>query len=162
MEILQWDAFLRMGFAAGDLTPSPLIYGFANQPIPVKGTIMLPITMGDGEHTMNALVYFLIVDQPSAYNAIIDRPLMKKIKMVTAIYCLTVKFPTPIGIGYMRSDQRTARQCHLLLIELATRQPTIIQGTTPGSSVHAITPAQPESINLEQLDARDGFHDQKP
>ena len=38
MEVLQWNAFLRMGFSVGDLTLSPLIYGFANQPILVKGT----------------------------------------------------------------------------------------------------------------------------
>ena len=70
VEILQWDAFLRMGFTADDLIPSPPIYGFANQPKPVKGTVNIPVTIGDGEHTVNAMVDFLVVDQPSAYNAI--------------------------------------------------------------------------------------------
>ena len=60
--------------------------------------------MGDGEHTVTALVDFLVVDRPSAYNAIISQSLMKKIKMVTAVYYLTTKFPTATGIGYMRSN----------------------------------------------------------
>ena len=60
-----------MSFSVGDLTPSLPIYGFANQSIPIKGIITFPITMGDGEHTVTALVDFLVVDQPSAYNVIL-------------------------------------------------------------------------------------------
>ena len=51
---------------------------------------------------------FLVVDLPSVYNAIISRPLMKRTNMVTAIYYLTVKFPTPTEIGYIKVDQATA------------------------------------------------------
>ena len=144
VEILQWDAFLRMGFTADDLIPSSPIYGFANQPIPVKGTVSIPVTIGDGEHTVNAMVDFLVVDQPSAYNAIFGHPLMKKLKMITAVYCLMVKFPTPTGVGYMRSDQKTARQCHVISIEMATREKGDTSGKDPSTAVHTITPAQSE------------------
>ena len=44
--------------------------------------------------SVTEMVNFLVVDQPSAYNAIIGQPLMKKTNMVTTVYCLTVKFPT--------------------------------------------------------------------
>ena len=64
----------------------------------MKGLVTLSVTLDQKENTIIEKVKFLIVDQPSAYNVIIDQPLMKKIKMVTAIYCLIVKFLKPIWI----------------------------------------------------------------
>ena len=93
-----------MGFNASDLTPCSPIYGFTNQPIPVKGTTTLFVTIGDEKHTVTTMVDFLVVDQPFAYNVILGQPLMKKKKMATMVYCLTTKFPIPMGIGYMRSN----------------------------------------------------------
>ena len=60
-----------MGYEDSDLYHSLSIYGFANQPIPVKGFITLSVTLGDGEHTTTIMVEFLVVDQPSAYNVIL-------------------------------------------------------------------------------------------
>ena len=53
---------------------------------------------------MTVMADFLVIDQPSAYNAIIGRPLMKKTSMVIVVYCLIVKFPTPTGIRYVISN----------------------------------------------------------
>ena len=71
VEVLMWKAFKEMGLEESQLKPSGPIYGFANQPIRPKGTITLPITNGQGEHTTTVTTDFLVVDQPSAYNAII-------------------------------------------------------------------------------------------
>ena len=81
VEVLMWKAFKEMGLEESQLKPSRPIYGFANQPIRPKGIITLPITIGQGEHTTTVTADFLVVDQPSAYNAIIGRPLMKKTNM---------------------------------------------------------------------------------
>ena len=119
------------------------IYRVANQLIPIKATITLSITFGDSKHTMTTMVHFLVVDQPSAYNIILRRPLIKKINMVTTVYCLTVKFPTQIRIGYMRSNQKTASQCHLPSIKLAIKQTPctqIQQNDTTHLAVNVITP----------------------
>lgn len=71
----------------------------------MKGSINLPVIIGDEVDCRTLVVTkFLVVDQPSAFNAIFGRPIMKKAKMITAIYCLTVKFPTPDGVGIMRSE----------------------------------------------------------
>ena len=84
--------------------PSSPNYGFTNQPILVKRRIILSVIMGDGNHTITTMVDFLVVDQPSAYNIILGRPLMKTTTMVMAVYCLTIKFLTLTRIGYMRSN----------------------------------------------------------
>jgi len=116
---------------------------------------------------------FVVVDQPSAYNAIIGRPLMKYIKMVDAVYCLKVKFPTPSGVGYMQTDQYMARQCHLLSLVIAKKAAeateelaALAEGSTRGqqSQPMELSILIGESVNqavsscelsLEILDTRD-------
>ena len=125
-EVLIWKAFQEMGLDGSQLRPFGPIYGFANQPIRARGVIALLITIGQGEHTITVMIDFLVIDQTSTYNAIIGRPLMKKTNMVTAVYCLTVKFPTPIRVRYIKKDQAMARQCHIQFIHLskqAIREP---------------------------------------
>ena len=116
-----WKAFQEMGLDESQLRPVGPIYRFANQPIRAKGVITLPITIGQGEHTIMIMANFLVVDQLSAYNAIIGRPLMKKTNMVTIVYCLIVKFSTSTGIRYIKVDQAMARQCHIQSIHLSNQ-----------------------------------------
>ena len=71
--------------------------------------ITLSVVLGQGDHMVTMVVEFLVVDLLFAYNAIIDRPLTKKTRMVTIVYYLTIKFLTPIGIGYIKVDQATER-----------------------------------------------------
>ena len=104
VEVLMWKAFQEMRLDESQLRPARPIYRFANQPIRANGVVTLPITIGQGEHTITKMADFLVVDQPSAYNAIIGRPLIKKTNMVTIVYCLTVKFRTLTGVGYIKAD----------------------------------------------------------
>ena len=66
-----WKAFKEMGLDESQLRS---IYGFANLPIRVKSIITLSVMLGQGEHIVTITIDFLVVDQPSAYNAIIDQP----------------------------------------------------------------------------------------
>ena len=87
VEVLMWKSFKEINLEESLLRPTGPIYGFANQPIRAKGIIMLPVMLRQGEHTMTVMADFLIINQPLAYNTIIGRPLMKKISMVTVVYC---------------------------------------------------------------------------
>ena len=58
-------------------------------------------------------VDFLVVDCPSAYNVIIGRPTLNRLRAITSTYHLLVRFPTENGIGEMRGDQAMARECYL-------------------------------------------------
>jgi hypothetical protein len=61
---------------------------------------------------VRASVEFLVVDCPSAYNVIIGRPTLNKLRAVTSTYHLLVRFPTEHGIGELKGDQATARECY--------------------------------------------------
>ena len=109
VEVLIYDIFKKMNLDESLLRPAGLIYDFANQPIKAKGLINLSITLGTRENMITKEVEFFIIDQPSVYNAIIDRPLMKKISMVIALYYLTIKFLTSTKVGYVKANLTIAR-----------------------------------------------------
>ena len=161
VEILMYEAFKQMGLDESLLRPTGPVYGFANQPIGVKGLITLPVTLGQGENKVTIPADFLVVDLPSAYNAIIGRPLMKQTSMVTAVYCLTVKFPTPTGVGYIKANQATARQCHLQSLQLS-QQIAGTLGTDLSGDVLAIEQLSDPIIPLEELDPREDYLKPEP
>lgn len=58
------------------------------------------------------MVKFLLVDQPSAYNAIIGRVSLNELKAITSISHLKMKFPTSEEVGVVKGDQWVACQCY--------------------------------------------------
>ena len=103
---------------------------------------------------------FLVVDQPSAYNAIIGRLLMKKTNMVSAVYCLTVKFSTPTRVGYIKVDQATAQQCHIQVIHLSKQAVSEPEKAVIGD-ILAIE-RDGSRINIEDLDLREDYPKPEP
>jgi hypothetical protein len=58
------------------------------------------------------IVDFLVVDRPSAYNIIIGRSTLNKLRAITSTYHLMMKFPTKEGIGELRGNQVVALRCY--------------------------------------------------
>lgn len=81
------------------------------------------------------MIDFLVVDCPSAYNAILRRSAMNQLKTVTSIYNLLMRFPSEGGIGEVRGDQVAARECYMASLK--------------GE------PAPKESMSIDSLEVRD-------
>lgn len=75
------------------------LYGFVNHPVKVKGSITLPVTMGDGEHMTTEYVQLFVVDHPMASNTIFGCSIMRMARMVVATFCINTKFPTRMRVG---------------------------------------------------------------
>ena len=60
------------------------------------------------------MVNFLLVDQPSTYNAIIGRPTLNALRVIVSTYHLTMKFPIGDLVGEVRGDQAESRQCYAM------------------------------------------------
>ena len=144
-----------MGLDESQLRPIRLIYGFANQLIRAKKVITLPITIDQWEHIVIEMADFLVVDQPSTYNAIIDQPLMKKTNMVSTVYYLTVKFPTPTRVGHIKEDQVMTRQCHIQSIHLS-KQAVSELGKVVTWDILAIE-RDASKINVNGLDPKEDY-----
>ncbi|XP_059428567.1 uncharacterized protein LOC132162341 [Corylus avellana] len=111
--ILYWPVFKQMEIDRERIKPfgSPLV-GFAGEQVQPMGLISLPIISGIAPKQSTIMVDFLVVDRPSAYNAIIGRPSLNKLKAATSTYHLKMKFPTNEGVGEVKGDQVAARKCN--------------------------------------------------
>uniref|UniRef100_A0A2N9HZD1 RNA-directed DNA polymerase n=1 Tax=Fagus sylvatica TaxID=28930 RepID=A0A2N9HZD1_FAGSY len=114
VDILYLPAYQQMKLDKDKLRPmdTPLV-GFTGDKVCLVNIITLPITVRTYSKTVSKTVDFLVVNCPSAYNAIIGRLTLNLLRAVTSTYHLLVKFPTEHGIGKVRGDQIAARECYL-------------------------------------------------
>ncbi|KAL0462074.1 UNVERIFIED_CONTAM: hypothetical protein Slati_0095000 [Sesamum latifolium] len=70
------------------------LYGFAGEVVHPRGMVSLPLTMGKGTTRKTCLLKFLVVDVPSTYNVILDRPTLNTFQAMESIYHMKIKFPT--------------------------------------------------------------------
>ena len=62
---------------------------------------------------------FLVIDQPSAFNAILERSFLRELRAITSIHYLLMKFPTSYRVGKVKGDQQEARQCYHQAVTVA-------------------------------------------
>jgi hypothetical protein len=114
-DILYWQAFQQMGIDRDRIKSfgSPLVR-FGEEVVYPLGIIPLPVMVGTAPRISIVMVDFLVINRPSAYNAIMGRPALNKLRAATSTYHLIKKFPTEEGAGEVRGDQLTARKCYNL------------------------------------------------
>jgi hypothetical protein len=88
-DILYLPAYQQMRLDKDKLHPmdAPLV-GFTGDKVCPVGIMTLPITVGTHPKTVSKTVNFLVVNCPSAYNAIIGRPTLNRLRAVTSTYHL--------------------------------------------------------------------------
>ncbi|RZR85848.1 hypothetical protein BHM03_00012913 [Ensete ventricosum] len=121
-DILYFDAFQKLGLTDKDLvTLTSTLTGFIGDFVSPMGAAMIPVTFGGEPRSKTLMVSFMVVKLPSAYNAIIGRPTLNRLKAVVSTYHRLLKFLTRAGVGEVRSDPRESRQCYLTTIALSKR-----------------------------------------
>ncbi|CAL8153086.1 unnamed protein product [Prunus armeniaca] len=102
------DAFKGLGIADSmvnrQITPLLSFSGDLVQPV---GSISLPIAFGVAARKTLTYDQFLIVDCPTAYNIIVGRTALTRVKAHLSPHMLLMKFPTRNGTG-----ARTDVLCH--------------------------------------------------
>ena len=112
-DIIFASSFDKMGIGREKLEPaSTHLQGFSGEKVLPLGSIQLVLTLGDPPCQATTTVRFLIVDAPSAYNVLLDRPSLNAIKVIPSAYHMVIKFPTTNGVGMVRGDQSVARECY--------------------------------------------------
>ena len=95
-----------MGLKVSNLKPSPNpVYGFTGDSVIPLGVISLPMTLGEYPRQSYVMVDFLVIDQPSTFNAVIGRPSLRELRAITSIHHLLMKFSMPHGVGKVEGDQ---------------------------------------------------------
>ena len=93
---------MQTGLTRADLSPttSPL-YRLSKDSLIFEGTTKLAVTLGEHPRVAKIVTDFLAINYSSAFNEVLGRPLIKAMKVVTSIYCLTMKFPTAAGTSHV-------------------------------------------------------------
>lgn len=104
VDILTTKVFYQIGLKDAQFKPASLVYVFSNNLIAVKRSIILPMVLGDGEHTTTKMVNLLMVDYPMAYSIIFGRITMLTKNMVMATFFMMTKFSIPINEGNIKAD----------------------------------------------------------
>ena len=113
VNILYKSSLEMMKLLVQDLEPcNQTIYGFSREGLAPVGLIRLPVTAGTAPANRTLLNTFIVVDCPSAYNAVIGRPILVDLRVVISMWQLAMKFPTDAGVGCVLGNQREARECY--------------------------------------------------
>ncbi|KAL5794642.1 hypothetical protein ACOSP7_003236 [Xanthoceras sorbifolium] len=65
---------------------------------------------------------FLIIDCPTAYNVVLGSSALNDLEVITSTKHLTLKFPTPTGVGSFHGEQKVARSCYEKTVRIGTRE----------------------------------------
>ncbi|KAK3032618.1 hypothetical protein RJ639_036578 [Escallonia herrerae] len=149
-EILFHDAFEKMNIPTDRLRKmdTPL-YGFSNHPVTAEGIIALPVAIGTPPAQANFMLDFVVVKVPSAYNAILGRPALNRLQAVVSTYHLKMKFPTEHGIGEVKGDQTTARQCYVTSCRSKNKEALIIEDLREDTKMQIGEPVE-DLVSIEK------------
>jgi len=88
------------------------LMGFTGEQVLPFGSIELPVMAGAYPRQRTIMVRFLIIDRPSAYNAILGGTALNDLQALTSTPHLSMKFSTEEEIGIEKGNQRIARECY--------------------------------------------------
>ena len=107
--------------------------GFEGHGMIPKRVITLPLTLKVKPQALMAMIEFVVIDAPSTYNVILGQPSQNVLRIIELSPYLKVKFPTPNGIGELKGERLTIRECY---------------NTSP------MEKPKGEALTMENLDAR--------
>ncbi|XP_065626606.1 uncharacterized protein LOC136066358 [Quercus suber] len=108
VEIMYPDLYKGLNLKLDNLTPycSPLV-SFEGRMVTPKGQIRLPVQTGSEVVEVD----FIVVDVYSPYSAIVARPWLHTLGVVSSTLHQKVKYPFEGRVFEIRRDQTSARQC---------------------------------------------------
>ena len=114
VEIMYSDLYNGLNLKPEDLGSydSPLV-GFDEKTVIPKGLIRLLVQARSEVVEVN----FIVMDAYSPYTAILARPWLHAIKVVSSTLHLMVKYPSGDQVGELIGSQAMARQCQFAVIK---------------------------------------------
>ncbi|XP_056685557.1 uncharacterized protein [Spinacia oleracea] len=100
-----------------------LAINFNGSSVVPDGKITLPATIGRRQTARNNLTEFLVVDMPTVYYVIMERPLIHKVKGVASTYHQMMLYVSDAGTPEkLRGNQESARQCDYNAVKTRNRR----------------------------------------
>jgi len=89
------------------------LYGFEDNPVLVRDYLELRTTLTDGAASRTESIRYLVVNANSAYNILLGRPALNRLRAVSSTRHMKMKLPDLSGkVIIIKSDQEEARKCY--------------------------------------------------
>ncbi|XP_068477215.1 uncharacterized protein [Phaseolus vulgaris] len=107
-----WSTFNKLQLSPDLLRPyTGCLYGFADNPVEVRGYLELRTTFTDGAASRTENIRYLVVNANSAYNILLGRPALNRLRAVSSTRHMKMKLPDLSGkVIVIKSDQEEARR----------------------------------------------------
>ena len=164
-DVMFWPTFEKLQLSPDQLRPyGACLYGFACDQVEVRGYIELRTTFTDGAASRTKKIRYLVVNAPSAYNILLGRPTLNRIRAVPSTRHMKVKLPSMEGVLVtIRSDQKEAKKWYKN--NLKNRRSVCHVTTTPPPGVEteqenqrvvdtALEAAAEGDVTMEDVEAR--------
>ena len=113
-DIMFWSTFNKLQLSPDLLRPyTGCLYGFAGDQVEVRGYLELRTTFTDGTTSRTESIRYLVVNSNSAYNILLVRPTLNRLRGVSSTRLMKLKLPDLSGrLIVIKSDQQEAKRCY--------------------------------------------------
>ncbi|XP_068466518.1 uncharacterized protein [Phaseolus vulgaris] len=113
-DVMFWLTFNKLRLSPDLLKPyTGCLYGFADNQVEVRGYLELRTTFTDGAASRTESIWYLVVNANSAYNILLGRPALNRLRAVSSTCHMKMKLPDLSGrVIVIKSDQEEARKCY--------------------------------------------------
>jgi len=129
------------------------LYGFADNPVEVRGYLELRTTFTDGAASRIENIRYFVVNANSAYNILLGRPALNRLRAVSSTRHMKMKLPDLSGkVIVIKSDQEEARKCHENSLKtkrgvvMVIEQPFVSNSQMELELLEEATPAKPTPV----------------
>ena len=145
-DVMFWVTFNKLQLSPDLLRPyTGCLYGFARDQVEVRGHLELRTTFTDGAASRIENIRYLVVNAPSAYNILLGRPTLNRLRAVSSTRNMKMKLPDLGGkVITIKSDQKEDKRCYEK--SLKTKR-GVFMVTTRAPSKEVVAP--PEIVRAE-------------
>jgi len=113
-DVMFWSTFNKLRLSPDLLRPyTGCLYGFADNQVEVRGYLELRTTFTDGAASRTESIRYLVVNANSAYNILLGRPALNRLRAVASTRHMKIKLPNLSGrVIVIKSDKEEARKCY--------------------------------------------------
>jgi len=113
-DVMFWSMFNKLQLSPNLLRPyTRCLYGFAGDQVEVRGYLKLRTTFTDGTTSRTENIRYLVVNANSAYNILLGRPALNRLRGVSSTRHMKLKLLDLSGrVIVIKSDQKEAKKCY--------------------------------------------------
>ncbi|XP_057733872.1 uncharacterized protein LOC130949061 [Arachis stenosperma] len=151
-DVLFYSTFQKMKLSDNILqTTGGDHVSFSGERVPVLGSVLLKITLGEHPLSKTCDIQYLVVDCFSPYNLILGRPFLNKFDAIVSTVHICVKFPLQDDhVITIHGDHKEVCQCYNIIIKLPDRSKPQVNNVHLATSSSALADLDPRANFLER------------